>query len=361
MQLLRPRLYCPRDHSLPESPRPAFLPPADSVLLCSLYPLPLSNSSSIIINSEQAPNGDSTSTAANHNKGKAPARGSITAEATLAGEEEAWVTSELGEEQQARYRFALSVLRGPDTDGADVQRTPSKDKGRAEETTPSRRKGKRKRDSEAGDLAGGEGHPGARLRDAIAGAEWKIDQLRSSAHTLSQLDAISARYMQAISLRLGDALKDITSDVPGSGPAAVTDVGGSGSQSGSLGALLRGARITNAAAAAGTLSIPEHNGFLSGADPGQDLLRSFVTASGGSALGRTAHPLPSTPSKQSGFKTPRSFRSRPARTPTWSSLSLHPEWAGIQSPLPLLNWPDTQETQPLGSPIIAAPPIRGHG
>ncbi|KAL9937746.1 hypothetical protein V8E36_003291 [Tilletia maclaganii] len=238
----------------------------------------------------QAPNGSSMSTAANHNKGKAPARGSITAEATLAGEEEAWVTSELGEEQQARYRFALSVLRGPDTDGADVQHTPSKDKGRAEETTPSRRKGKRKRDSEAGDLAGGEGHPGARLRDAIAGAEWKIDQLRSSAHTLSQLDAISARYMQAISLRLGDALKDITSDVPGSGPAAVTDVGGSGSQSGSLGALLRGARITNAAAAAGTLSIPEHNGFLSGADPGQDLLRSFVTASGDGASGRRSAP-----------------------------------------------------------------------
>ncbi|CAD6905855.1 unnamed protein product [Tilletia controversa] len=242
--------------------------------------------------------------------------GTTSTESLPLGQEEAWVLSEADEARREEYLFALSVLQGQRGDDDDQEgghladeeedggeeeeegRTPRRrsSKGRASASggpSPSaKRKGKRKRE-EGGDAEGAlelgnGGDVKLDLRNAIADAEWKIDQLRSSTHTLAQLDTISGRYIQAISLRLGDALKEITSDAPGTGlvPTANADTSGSNVGGGGedLGALLRGVRTTSAAAAVGgTLEDVEQppSGAGGQEDPGLDLLRSFVSASGG--------------------------------------------------------------------------------
>ncbi|KAK0534961.1 hypothetical protein OC834_001694 [Tilletia horrida] len=244
-------------------------------------------------------------------KGKAPAFGAIPVDSLLAGQEEAWIKSELDEAQREKYLLALSVLGGRGEAGpSNGPGTPSKSKARPSGKSPQKRKGKRKRGEDEMEVDDdddeGDGDVSAQLRDAIAEAEWQIDQLRSSTHTLTQLDAITDRYMQAVSLRLGDALKEVTSDAPMAGMAAATDVSGSTTPASSLVSVLRGTRSTNAAASAGTLVRPGQVGAAPGEDPGQDLLRSFITASGGeagsSSSGRRSA-APPTPRKSAGAGT----------------------------------------------------------
>ncbi|KAE8211253.1 hypothetical protein CF327_g4975 [Tilletia walkeri] len=281
----------------------------------------------------------SRKTVAGDSKGKGPAtNGVFPLESLLSGQEEDWVLSELDEVQRERYLFALSVLRrqpGAEEEGNDEggleddgQRTPRRSKGQASGPSPGKRKGKRKRTGEDTDMEDedSEARKGAdvkvELRNAIADAEWKIDRLRSSTHTLTQLDAISARYMQAISLRLGDALKEITSDAPGVGLAASTEAGGSDAQSGGLGALLRGVRTTSAAAADGTLGGVGQRGAAPGEDPGQDLLRSFVSASGGGRSSRrsAAPPTPRKSTSAAASNTAVSGSNEPvASSSSWTS------------------------------------------
>ncbi|KAK0545248.1 hypothetical protein OC846_005748 [Tilletia horrida] len=214
------------------------------------------------------------------------------------------------EAQRSRYDFALSVLRaqfragsGTADDEADVS---GQDVDQRRES--SKRKGKRKRPSngEGGDDDDAKDqsmdvdpnestskNADKELRSAIADAEWKIDRLRSSTHTLAQLDAVSGRYMQAISRRLGDALKEITSSSSSSSLTSASAVAAA-----DLAAFLRGVHPAAEDAAEG-------EGMEDEDDQGQDLLRSFAAATGGGRATRAGRKsAPTTASGSSAPSTP---------------------------------------------------------